>query len=529
MVEKSFLFKEWVPEWLVKVTLFMVLLPGLVLFFLPLTNLNASAGSTGMETYDVYYSVVLFYAGYASFFSLERRFFSFLAAKEYFVIITFVQLLSSYICFVTGETLILFIFRFIQGMAFTMTVNLALTLIFMRLHSDRARTTGYSIFFGMLVCMIPFNNFATSEMVDSFNFNSLYKCAMYSYLPALGLLLLLMNNVRINVKFPLYKLDWESFLFYAVLLCLLGYVMVYGQQYYWLEDPMILCCVASIFIILILFVVRQAFAKRPYFNLEVFRYRNFKVGLFLMLIFYICRFAFGITTNYFQTVLKFDPINIGYITLLNIAGIIAGVVISCVFVLEKRPIRLLWIYGFSILLVFHFWMIWLFTPQANESEFFIPLILQGLGVGLIMTPTIIYVVASVPERLSASAAGICLFMRCFGFYLSIALINYFELLSKGTHYNTFQEHVSKQNPVLIQSLHKINNFLSSHGAVVAKTSRLSNKMLVNTLNVQTQIRFAIDYYEMICLLLVFTIILVALFPYINRTIMALTKNQPSPF
>ncbi|MCR6639019.1 MAG: hypothetical protein NVV82_08570 [Sporocytophaga sp.] len=529
MVEKSFLFKEWVPEWLVKITLFMVLLPGLILFFLPLTNLNASAGNTGMETYDVYYSVVLFYAGYASFFSLERRFFSFLAAKEYFVIITFIQLLSSYICFVTDKTLVLFVFRFIQGMAFTMTVNLALALIFMRLHSERARTIGYSIFFGMLVCMIPFNNFATSEIVDSFNFNTLYKCVMYSYLPALGLLLLLMNDVRLNVRFPLYKLDWQSFLLYAVFLCLVGYIMVYGQQYYWLDDPVIRKCVIMIFIILVLFIIRQAFAKRPYFNMEIFRYRNFKVGLLLMLIFYICRFAFGITTNYFQFVLKFDPINIGFITLLNIVGIVSGVIISCVFVLAKRPIRLLWIYGFSILLVFHFWMIWLFTPQANESEFFIPLILQGLGVGLIMTPTIIYVVSSVPEKYSASAAGICLLIRCFGFYLSIALINYFELLSKGTHYNTFQDHVSRQNPVLIQAIHKITHMLSIHGASVANTTRMTNKMLVSSLNVQTQIRFSIDYYELMCVLLVFTIILVALFPYINRTIMALTRKQPSPF
>lgn len=529
MHNRRFLFKRWVPEWLIKVTLFIVLLPSLVLFFLPLANVDAAAGNTGIETYDVLYSVVLFYAGYTSFFSLERRFFSYLAAKEYFILITFIQIISSYICYATQELAVLFIFRFIQGMAFTMTVNLALTLIFMRLKSSRARAIGYSVFFGMLISTIPFNTFATSELVDSFNFNILYKCAMFSYLPSLALLLVILNNVRLNVKFPLYQLDWPSFFFYAAFLCLLGYIMVYGQNYYWLEDQRIYLSCIAIFALLILLSLRQLYSKRPYFNLEVFRYRNFKVGLLLILIFYICRFAFGITTNYFQFVLKLDPIHIGYITLFNIFGIIVGVIVSCAYVLQQRPIRLLWIYGFSLLLIYHVWMIFLFNPQANEDEFFIPLILQGLGAGILMTPTIIFVVNSVPEKLSTSSAGICLFMRCFGFYVSIALINFFELFGKSKHYNTFQDQVTQADPVVGQTIEKQSHFLISHGAPPDLTQKMTDKLLINTLNVQSQIRFSIDYYEMVSWLLVFTLFLVALFPYINRTMLALKKSQPSPF
>jgi MFS family permease len=201
------LFKPWVPEWLIKVTLFIVLLPSLVLFFLPLANVNAAAGHYGSEPYDIQFSVVLFYAGYASFFSLERRFFNYLAAKEYFFIITFIQIVATLVCYITQELAILFIFRFIQGMAFTCIVNLSLALIFNRLKTERAREIGYSVFFGMLICMIPFNNFITADLIDAFNFNIIYKCAIFSYIPSLVLLGLIMNNVRLNVKFPLYQLD----------------------------------------------------------------------------------------------------------------------------------------------------------------------------------------------------------------------------------------------------------------------------------------------------------------------------------
>ena len=529
MLPKGFLFKEWVPEWLIKITLFIVLLPSLVLFFLPMANINAAAGNTGGETYDIYFSVALFYAGYVAFFSLERRFFKYLAAKEYFITITIIQILSSYICYSTKEIGVLFVFRFIQGMAFTMTVNLSLSLIYARLRTERARVIGYSIFFGMLVCMIPFNNFITARIIDSVDFNTVYKCATFSYLPSLVFLLLFMNNVRLDVKFPLYQLDWASFLYYAISLCLIGYIMVYGQEYYWIEDSRIYWSIIFIAIFGSLFILRQSRLKRPYFDLEVFKYRNFKVGALIIAIFYICRFAFSITTTYFLTVLKLDPIHVGNITLINILGIVVGVIISAVSVLQHRPIRLLWVYGFCLLLLYHAWMIFLFTTQANENNFYIPLLIQGLGVGILMTPSIIFMVSSVPEKLRVTSAGVCLFMRCFGFYVSVGLMNYFELYSKSKHFNTFQEKISNVNPVTWQSVNKYKEILLDDGATPRYATKAANKVLINAIDTQNHIRYAIDYYEMICILLIFTILLVALFPYFNRTILTVSKNQPSPF
>ena len=528
MLTDNFLFKAWVPEWLVKMVLIIVILPSMVLFFIPMANTNAAAGDLGLEPNDVKFSVVLLYAGLITFVSLEKRFFTFLAAKEYFIIITLIQVLSSYACYVTKEVSILFIFRFIQGMAFSMTVNLSLSLIFTQLKSERARAIGYSIFFGMLVSMIPFNNFATAEIIDTFDFNILYKGVMFSYLPSLVFIYIFMNNVRLNVKFPLYQLDWASFSYYAIIVTLLGYVMVYGQEYYWLDDKRIARSVIAIVVLSLLFCLRQLSLKRPYLDLKVLKQRNFLVGSLIFLIFYICRFAFSITTTYFQTVLKLDPIHIGHITLINIGGIAVGVILSCVYILQHRPIRILWIYGFLALLVFHAWMLFLFMTQVNESIFYVPLFLQGLGVGLIITPLVMFLITSVPEELSVSASGIGLFMRCFGFYLSIGLMNYYELYAKSKHFNTFQDLISLQNIVSKETLFKFKSVLLKHGALPGYSKKAANKMLVQSINAQDHIRYAIDYYEMVCVLIVFTLLFIALVPYLNRTIVVLTRKRPAP-
>lgn len=523
------IFKSWVPGWLIKIVLLIVLLPSLVLFFLPLANINAAAGYYGCEPYDIQFAVVLFYAGYTSFFPLERRFFSYLATKEYFFIITFVQLATSYVCYVSQNLTLLFICRFIQGMAFTCTVNISLTLIFSRLKTDRAREVGYSIFFGLLICMIPFDNLITAQLIDSFNYNTLYKCALFSYAPSLVLLGVVMNNVRLDVKFPLYQLDWASFVLYAAFLGAIGYACVYGQEYYWLEEKRIFFSLASAAGLSAIFLARQWRYKRPYFELGIFQYRNFVLGAIILFIFYICRFASGLTSTYFVTVLGLDPIHLSYINLYNISGIVAGVVFSCVLVLQHRPVRLILISGFLLLFVYHSWMFFLFDTQANESEFIAPLVIQGLGAGMLMTPTIVFAISAVPYRLGATAAGVCLFVRCLGFMVSIALINFFELFSKSKHYNTFQDQLSDTNPVAGQTIRKQAHALVGKGVNAEHAIKLTDRLLVRSVNSQEQIRFSMDYYQWISLLLFFTITLIALFPYINKTVLNLRADQPAPF
>lgn len=523
------LFKSWVPQWLIKITLFIVFLPSLVLLFLPLTNINAAAGYYGCEPADIQFSVVLFYAGYASFYSLEKRFFSFLAAKEYFFIFTLIQIITSYICYSTQSLTALFIARFIQGMCLTSTANLSLSLIYNRLKSERAREIGYSIFSGTLICMIPFNNFITADIIDSFNYNTLYKCAMFSYVPCLILLAAIMNNVRLNIKFPLYLLDWPSFSLYAVFLCLTGYILVYGQEYYWFTDKRILWSSAGIILFLLLFLMRQRTLKRPYFQLEIFNYRNFKVGILILFIFNICRFAAGLTPAYFSTVLGLDPMHVSYLNLFNILGIVTGVIISCVMVLQKRPARLIWIYGFILLLVYHTGMFFLLDTQANENTFFVPQLIQGLGVGILVTPIAMFIITSVSVHLSATAAGISLFAGYLAFCSNFAMINFYELYRKSKHYNTFQDQLTRLNPIAAENILKQSKSLIRKGVTHGQALKIADKLLVKHIAVQGQIRFTMDYYEMISWILLFTVLLVALFPYISKTVIYLRSDRPAPF
>lgn len=522
------IFKSWVPGWAIKIILFSLILPTLVLFFLPFANINAAAGYYGCEPADMQFSVALFYAGYIAFYSLERRFFNFLAAKEYFLVFTILEVLTTLVCYLTDDPYLLFPIRFFQGMLFSSTVNLSLSLMFTRLHSERAREISFSVFFGMLICVLPFTNLVTADLIDSFNFNLVYKGALFSYLPCLCLIMVCMNNVRLNVRFHLYKLDWQSFVFWSTILVLLGYITIYGQEYYWLEDPRIFYSTVAMCVTMLIYIVRQKVLKRPYLDLEIFRFRNFKFAALLIGILYICRFAANITNAFFASVLKLDPIHISYLNTFNLAGLIIGIIISCAMILQKRSIRFIWFPGFILLLAFHVIMFFLFATQANEDNFYIPLLIQGLGVGIIMVPTIVYAVSAVPVAIGASATSICSTMGYIGFCVSAACINFYELYEKSRHYNAFQDHLTKVDRTALHALLLRSTDLLSKGITLKQSARGANKQLVNTVNQQIQIRFAMDYYELMSIMLIITLLLIAVFPYLNRTAVYLRSRRLAP-
>jgi DHA2 family multidrug resistance protein len=333
--------------------------------------------------------------------------------------------------------------------------------------------------------------------------------------------------VRLNRKMPLYQLDIPSFIIYSALLCLIGYILIYGQQYYWLQEAKIRWSFIAAVLLLALNILRQLHLRRPYLSLEVFKYRNFMVGAVMIFLLYIARGALGITSTYFGTVLGMDPIHIGWLMLTNIGGIVLGVLISSRLVIMKRPMRLTWIYGFVLLLIFHSWMWFLFSSSANADIFIVPLLVQGIGTGMLMTPIIVFMISSVPAGLANSASATGVFFRFTGFCSSIAVVNYFQLKQKSDHINRFQEHISTLNGTVADRLAIYTRALTAKGMLPDQAAKAARGLLNRSVDTQAALRAMMDYYLFISIMIAAVILIIALIPYINRTKINLKSKQPA--
>lgn len=227
-------------------------------------------------------------------------------------------------------------------------------MIFSRLKTEQAKEGSYAVFFGLLLCSSPFNTFVTADFIDSFNFDEIYLYAAISFVPGLLLILVTMKSLRHIKPYPLYALDWPSFVLYSLLIVSFGYMMVYGQEVYWFADNHMLVALLCCITLLVVFIVRQTGLKRTYIHLHIFKSRKFLLGLLVLYVMYIERFSLTIANQYFQQLLQLDPIHLSYIQWFNIFGIVLGVVFSMYWILaKKKAVKWMWIMGFCCLLTFH--------------------------------------------------------------------------------------------------------------------------------------------------------------------------------
>lgn len=513
------IFKTWVPEWLIRLTIFLVLLPALGIFALYFGNAAETAGYYGMEPGDVQYSVMIMYATLVTFLPLDDRFVKYLKPRQYFLIGIGLNTLTYLICANSRDIGVFMVCRFIQGIVCALFCSVCLNLIFSRLHATRMRVIGYAVFYGTLQVSIPGCAIFCSWLLYYFEFNILFYALIIIEIPGVILLLLTTNNVRFKKKFPLYQIDWVSYLFYTVMLCAGAYIFVYGQQLNWLDSPLVLQLMVVVGVTLVLFVVRQLHLKRPFINVSLFRFADFRNGLLLLMAYYIFKGTTGFAYAYLQGVAHVDPVHLTPVLLMNIAGIVTGMLLSSRFVLHGIAINKILIGGFMCLLLYHVQLYFLFSSTAATADFLLPMLLQGLGTGVLFVPIVLFTVSAVPAPLAGSVSFIGIAARFTGFCISIAVANYFQLFNKSIHYNRFRENITALNPAMNETMTGIQESIASNGQDAATVKLLSSGVLNRAVAEQVTLRAAMDYYSMMIWSLSVFIVLLAVLPSARRVML----------
>lgn len=528
MIQTPEMFKGWVPAWAVRICIFLLLVPNLLLFTISTASISAACGFYGIDPNDANYSLIVLYAALVSYFPLERRLSSFLITKDYMLISIILEIGTAYGAYCAKTFTMLLIFRFLQGIANISLVAICISLIFNHLKTERSREIGYSVVYCILLCISPVTTILAAPFFDTVNYNELYLGVLYAFIPGGILAMIIMSRQRLFRKTPLVQIDWQSFVIYAAALFSLTYILVYGQQLNWFSSPMIIRASVIFAVSLVTYIARQLHIKRPYLNIRIFRYPAYRTGILLIIILYIARGAFGFTTLYFTQILGLNPTHLGNILIFNIVGTVSGTLISSRLMIFKRSFYLIWMAGFFILLAHYTWMIYLFSTQANTEVYYIPLLLQGFGTGMLLTPIIVYMVTSVPPEFGPTAGATAVSMRLLGTTVSIAIINYFQLYDTGLHFERFQGNLTAADPVAVSRLKTFEHLLARHGKDNGQSAAGAVQLLKKTIDQQTFLKSAVDYYTLVSILIFLTILSLAILPRlkVKRNALGSEKNIP---
>ncbi|MDF2931079.1 MAG: transporter [Chryseobacterium sp.] len=518
-------FKSWVSEWVARSVIFAILMTCLFSFAF-YSSPVATMGFYGIQPTDVQYGMVVMYGSTVAFLALDFRIVKYFAPRKYLLFAIAINAICSVICFHFKDWTFFVICQFFQGITCALMSGIVLQMIFPRLQSVRARVIAFSLLYGSIQIAVPFYSIFTSVVIHFFDFNWLF----YGFIVILMLLtitvLLTMNSkARFTKKIPLYQVDWIGYLFYTSFILILGYILVYGRQLGWFNSSLIRKLCLGALVILCFFVIRESKLKRPLINLQIFKTKNFVIGLLLLFTFYIFKGSTGLTYGYLEMILGNDPLNTIPIWTTVILGTTLSMFVTSRFILLGYNLTRMIIVGFGIMAIYYAYMILFVSVQGDTIDFILPMFIYGVATGVLFVPIVSFTASSAPPKIAVNASLIGILARFTGFTASLALNNELQLFAKSGVREKVREALTETNPQLSSTLLDIQNQYINAGNDFYTSKTASTGYFNQMIGHQILAHATRDYYDWMLTGVIFVIVILLFLPQIRQVVLRLGKGN----
>jgi hypothetical protein len=300
---------------------------------------------------------------------------------------------------------------------------------------------------------------------------------------------------------------------------------VYGRQLGWFDSSLIsTLCLANL-IILSLFISRELKLKRPLINLQIFRTKNFVIGLLLLFTFYIFKGSTGLAYGYLEAILGNHPLSTIPIWIAVIVGTVLSMFIISRFVLMGYNLIRMIIVGFGLMAVYYAYMILFVSVQGETADFLLPMFIYGVATGILFVPIVSFAASSAPSKIAVNASLIGIFSRFIGFTASLALNNELQLFAKSSVREKVRESLTETSPQLPVTLLDIQNQYINAGSDMYTLKTVSSGYFNQMIGQQILARAIRDYYDLMLTGLIFVIIILLLLPQIQHVVLRLRKGN----
>ncbi|HEY7213299.1 MAG TPA: MDR family MFS transporter [Thermoanaerobaculia bacterium] len=293
------------------------------------------------------------------------------------------------------------------------------------------------------------------------------------------------------------SIDWAGIGLLILGIGSLQIVLERGESEDWFSTRYITILAAVAAAALIAFVWRELTAEHPVVDLHVLRDRSLAMGTVFTFI-----LGFGLYASVFifpvfaQNLLGFTAMQTGLILL---PGSLATAVTMPLVgkMLQKRmPPQLLNALGFLCFFGFTY-MLSHSTLASDRQDFFWPLILRGVGLGLLFVPLTTVALSGLRGKDIPQGAGLTNMMRQLGGSFGVALVATYVQHRSWTHRVNLLSHVSVYDPAVRERLSAITNGLMSRGSDLYEAQRQAYAALEGTVVRQTFLLTYMDAFRIV--------------------------------
>lgn len=487
---KPVYFKKWATDWPwgIRIALFLILLSALVQLGMFLLTQNYLVSYLGAQPEDIWFAVMLTYAGIITILPIQFRFLRYFETRNYLIFNIIFAITMNIVCLHCQDIILFFCIRFLQGMLTGNVIVCTLTLILSRVHPERSQTVGSAVFYGTILSNTVLVGFVAGIVVESEDWKTTYYYLILLQIFTLAIALLMLRRTTGHKRYPLYQLDWIGLVIFAFAVVSLSYTILYGSKYYWFEDPRICLSSACALIGSILFFYKQSITKRPVLHLEVFKSGKFLIGLCLLIIYYGSKDSMNLIYNYAGGFVKWSLFQVITLGLCNIAGLVIFLAISIrIILIWKVPTSSFFIPGFALLGIFNLWMYFLMSSDLSFSDLLLPVFLQGAASGILFVPLMLFVLTSAPANTGPSGLIIAAYARFTTTLNSFAGFYNLQLYYNQYFKEGFLGHINSENPNTVERLNFYKNLYVSKGFTADQATSLANSAIAQNLAQQSQL------------------------------------------
>jgi DHA2 family multidrug resistance protein len=258
-------------------------------------------------------------------------------------------------------------------------------------------------------------------------------------------------------------IDYAGIAFLAVSVGAIQYVLEHGQREDWFDSHLITTLVVVGIIGGALLLWRELTTDHPAVDFRVLRHRQMWVGTLLGVIMGVGLYAMSLTIPLFlQGSLRMTAEQTGLVMLPG--AIATAVSMGVVGRLTNRVDARLLIATGAVIFAVAAWRLSLITGLSGAQDFFWPLILRGVGLGLMFVPLTTVTLAELSAHELPQGTGLYNFFRQLGGSFGIAIIA--TLLTRYTVQvrSLLAEHVVRGDPASLARVEMLSRGMMARGA-----------------------------------------------------------------
>ncbi len=527
-MKKPEYFKTWINdwEWGIRIAVWLILMSALVQFGIFGLTQNYLMSLLGAQPEDITFALLITYVGILVTLPIQFRFLRYFETRSYLLFNILVGIALSFACIGTYSMIIFFIIRFLQGVVVCNIAGCMLTLIFYRLSSEKMQAIGSSVFYGSILASGILIGLAAAIIVSTADWKKIYNYLIIFQVITLLIVLLIMKSKAGFKSYPLYQIDWTGAILLALGAASFAYTMIYGSKYYWLEDSRIVISTTLSSVGLVLYVLRLYLSKRPMVNLSVFGKRNFWIGLILLALYYGIKDSINLIYNYTATILQWSTLQLVYLALINLAGIVVFMTISAQLIIRKRhSTKFFLLAGFTILLIYHLYIYTILTPDLTFNDLALPVFLQGAASGLLFVPLVIFITSSAPPNTGTTGIVVAAYTRFTASLFSVAGFYNLQLYFNQFYKEGFLKHLSVLDFSATERLSSYKLIYIQKGFTAEQASGLATATLNRAMSVQAQLMGNRAIFLLLAIILFCVLLMVLIVPSINQTYIHWNKRM----